>query len=345
MTPNQWNVLLEAVAGRANVPPAAFIADSPWLPGWCGHSIMDYYADDQVWLECNLAAIRRFPGAIFLPGFWAEYGMCTEPSAFGAPCVWQEHELPFAGPILREPEEIVHLRQPDPRHDGLLPFVLRRLVRMRPAIEREGHVLRFAVARGPLNIASFLMGATEFLMATKTHPEEMNRLLDRITDFLADWLRLQKEAVPTLEGIFILDDLVGFLSAADVRSLALPRLKRLFSAFDARIRFFHNDAHGLACAPCLAEAGVNLFNFSHEHGLSDMRARAGASVALLGNLPPRDVLAAGTPEQVREGVRAMVRDAGGARGLVLSCGGGLPPGVPTANLEAFLDEAQARPAG
>jgi len=23
---------------------------------------------------------------MFLPGFWSEYGMCTEPSAFGARC-------------------------------------------------------------------------------------------------------------------------------------------------------------------------------------------------------------------------------------------------------------------
>ena len=31
---------------------------------------------------------------MFLPGFWAEYGMCTEPSAFGAKLVWTEDDFP-----------------------------------------------------------------------------------------------------------------------------------------------------------------------------------------------------------------------------------------------------------
>ena len=31
---------------------------------------------------------------MFLPGFWSEYGMCTEPSAFGAKCVWYENAFP-----------------------------------------------------------------------------------------------------------------------------------------------------------------------------------------------------------------------------------------------------------
>jgi uroporphyrinogen decarboxylase len=74
-----------------------------------------------------------------------------------------------------------------------------------------------------------------------------------------------------------------------------------------------------------------------------MRQRAGPAVTLLGNLPPRDVLAAGTPDDVRKGVRAMMKPMPDLRRVVLSCGGGLPPGVPTANLEAFI--AAARTSG
>ena len=71
-----------------------------------------------------------------------------------------------------------------------------------------------------------------------------------------------------------------------------------------------------------------------------MRERVGPAVSLLGNIPPRDVLAAGSPEEVRRSVAEMKQalDNDFTR-VVLSCGGGLPPGVPTANLRAFLDEA------
>ena len=172
MTGQQWDQLLAVVNGEAIRPlPTGFIIDSPWLPGWAGYSILDYYGSDDIWLETNLKAIRRFPDTLFLPGFWSEYGMCTEPSAFGAKCIWHDHELPFAEKILETPEQMANLRKPDVHTDGLLPFMLGRLKRMRPAIEEEGHQIKFAVARGPLNIASFLMGTTEFLMALNDEPE------------------------------------------------------------------------------------------------------------------------------------------------------------------------------
>ena len=41
-------------------------------------------------------AVERFPDVLFLPGFWAEYGMRTEPSAFGAKCIFPDNEFPFA---------------------------------------------------------------------------------------------------------------------------------------------------------------------------------------------------------------------------------------------------------
>ena len=220
--------------------------------------------------------------------------------------------------------------------------MLRRLSRTRSAIESEGHAIRFAVARGPLNIASFLMGATEFMMAIKESPRETHALLTTITDFLCDWIRLQKEWFPTIEGIFLLDDLVGFLGKDDFAEFAFPYLKRSFGAIeDAKVRFFHNDAKGLVCAPHLAEIGINLFNFSFKHSLEEMRRLAGDRVTLLGNLPPRDVLASGTPEEVREGVRSMMEPLIDKRRVILSAGGGMPPNAPTANIEAFLEAAAA----
>ena len=338
MTDTQWRNFLAVLGGARLEPrPVGFIIDSPWLPGWTGISTLDYYTSEARWLEANLQALRRFPEVWFLPGFWSEYGMCTEPSAFGAKCTWHEHELPFAERILETPAQMVALRKPDVRKDGLLPFMLKRLQHTQQAIAAEGHAVRFAVARGPLNIATFLMGTTEFMMALKESPQETHALLDTITGFLCDWLRLQKEMLPSIEGIFLLDDLVGFLGKKDFAEFAAPYLTRAFHALDVPVRFFHNDAHGLVTAPFLADIGVNLFNFSFNHSLPQMRQLAGESVTLLGNLPPRDVLAGGTPEQVREGVRAMLASVTDDRRLILSVGGGMAPGTPTANIEAFIE--------
>ena len=100
MTDEQWEKLLAVIGGELVEPlPLGFIIDSPWLANWAGISMLDYFSSEQRWFEANLKAVRRFPEVIFLPGFWSEFGMCTEPSSFGAKCTWQENEMPFAGPI------------------------------------------------------------------------------------------------------------------------------------------------------------------------------------------------------------------------------------------------------
>ena len=273
---------------------------------------------------------------MFLPGFWAEFGMCTEPSAFGAKCRWHENELSYAEKIITDIQDVDSVGKPNPKTDGLLPFVLNRLKHYQGQIEQAGHVIKFAVSRGPLNVASFLMGSTEFLMAIRTNPDQTRKLLGIVTDFIIDWLDLQARTFPSIDGIFILDDIVGFLGEEDFKEAALPYLARIFQSLQTSVKFFHNDAAGLVCAPYLAQIGVNLFNFSYQHKLSEMKELTGNTVTLLGNIPTRDVLAAGTPEDVRNSVKAALDSVADKRRIILSCGGGMPPDVPTENIEAVL---------
>ena len=97
----------------------------------------------------------------------------------------------------------------------------------------------------------------------------------------------------------------------------------------------HNDAAGLITARYLSEMGVNMFNFSFNHSLDEIRRLAGDTVVLLGNIPPRDVMAQGTPDDVRNSIAASLATLEDKQRLILSCGGGMPPDAPTANIEAF----------
>lgn len=338
MTPEQWTMLLDAVEGRETKKPVTgLIIDSPWLPGWYGITTLQYYASGEYWFAANMKAVSEFPDVIFLPGFWSEYGMCTEPSAFGSKLIWNETSLPVAGKVIGDITGVRNISKPDPGKDGLLPMILLRLEEYHDRIREAGHEIRFAVARGPLNIASFLMGTTEFMMALMTNPDECHQLLQVITGFITDWLQLQKEKFPSIDGILILDDMVGFLDEGSCREFAIPALKEVFSAFPSGIRFFHNDASGIVSTPFLKEAGINLYNFSFEHPIAEIRKLAGDEVCLLGNLPPRDVLAAGPPEKIREKVKEMIASAGDPGRIVWSVGGGMPQGVSTENLRAFLE--------
>jgi len=340
MTDEQWDKLLAVIDGELVEPmPVGLIIDSPWLPGWAGISTLDYFSSEGMWFEANLKAVRRFPEVMFLPGFWSEFGMCTEPSAFGSKCCWQEDEPPFARKVAAGIAQVADLVKPDPKTDGLLPFVLNRLKHYRRQIEQAGHAIKFAVTRGPLNIASFLLDSTEFLIAIRTDPDRAHKLLGTVTDFIIDWLALQADTFSSIDGVLILDDIVGFLGPEDFKAAALPYLTRIFKSLDVAVRFFHNDAGGIVCAPYLEQMGVNLFNFSYEHKLAEMKELTSNAVTLLGNIPTRDVLAAGTPADVRDSVRAALEGVKDKSRIILSCGGGMPGGVSTENIEALISAA------
>jgi len=319
--------------------PVGFIIDSPWLPNWSGISILDYYTNDDLWFTANKKAIESFPECLFLPGFWAEYGMCSETSAFGVKCTFPANEFPFAQKSIEVLEDIDTLSQPDVKNDGLLPFMINRLKLNRQKIEDMGHKIRFSVSRGPLNIASFLMGTTELLTAMMTDPDRIHRLLRIITDFLIEWHDYQKEQLPTIDGILVLDDIIGFIGPEEFRQFALPYFKEIYQR-NVTVKFLHNDARCEASLPFLPEIGINLFNMGFEISINELKKRTENKIAMLGNIPPRDVLAQGTVKEVKKSVNNLVTSLEHPSHSILSCGGGMPPGVSTENIRAFIDAAQ-----
>jgi uroporphyrinogen decarboxylase len=338
MTDVQWNSLISVINGDTlSEIPVGFIIDCPWLPNWYGISLLDYFTSDELWLKANLAAIDTFPEVLFLPGFWSEYGMCTEPSAFGAKCIFLKNEFPFAEKIIKQPEDIDGLTMPNPETDGLLPFMLIRLVKAQPAIEAAGHRIRFSVSRGPLNIASFLMGATELMMAIVMDPERVHRLMRIITDFLKRWHELQRQTFPSIEGTMMLDDIVGFVGEDDFLAFGFPYIREIYDAASTKVNFFHNDADFRVSVRHYPDMGVNLYNPGIQMGVNEIKEATGNRLAVLGSIPPRDVLAAGTPEQVRQATSDLLNNLKDKSRFILSCAGGMPPGVLTENIRALLN--------
>jgi uroporphyrinogen-III decarboxylase len=339
MTDSQWNELLAVINGAPSArPPICFIIDSPWLPNWFGIDILDYFTNEALWFDANRKAIETFPEVIFLPGFWSEFGMCTEPSAFGAKCVFPQNEFPFAEKTIRDVAQIDDLTEPDPATDGLLPFMLNRLRSVRPRLEALDHKIRFSVSRGPLNVATFLMGTTEFLMALKTDPDKAHKLLRTITQFLIKWHALQRQTFPSIDGIFMLDDIVGFIGEQDFIEFGLPYLKELYAA-NVAVKFFHNDAECAKSISYYPEIGINLYNPGIFNTLAELRQMSANRLTILGNIPPRDVLAKGSPADVAAAVQKLLAETPDRSKLILSCAGGMPPGVSTANLRAFIEAA------
>jgi uroporphyrinogen decarboxylase len=314
----------------------ALIVDSPWLPNWAGVSTPAFLFDDTVWLDVYVRAQRELEGAVLLPGAWAELGMAAEPSGWGVPVRWPDRRTPEVRPSGLSIERLAEIETPDPEQDGLMPLVLRRYERMGPALRERGMAPRMAAARGPLTIASHLLGMTEFLMATLSERETAEALLDRTTELCIRWLEAQLARMEAPLGVLMLDDLTGLLSPDDAAAIAAPRLKRVFDRFPGLVHVFHNDTPNPAVYPALRGIGMDVFNLTHECDLAAARAALGPGVVLMGNLPPLDLLVRGTPDACRQATEVLLARLPEVGPVLVSPGGGISPGTPVENLQAVI---------
>ncbi|AOQ22839.1 Uroporphyrinogen decarboxylase [Moorella thermoacetica] len=337
MNLSQWSIIKKCVNMEELIQvPVGLIVDSPWIPGYVGISTMDYFTIPEKWLEANIKIIKDFPKIIFLPGFWVEYGMATEPSGFGCKINFYPDRTPTINHIINSPEEAEDIFVPNPQTDGLMPFVLNIYRNIEPKVKDLGRCIKVVAARGPLTIASHLMGVTNFLIGLKTDPANTHKLLKKTTTLAKNWLEAQAEVLSEVEGIMVLDDIVGFLSQDDYLEFAHPYLKEIFDAFPQCIKMYHNDSDNIVCFSYLQDLSINIFNFTHLQDIAKVRQLVGNKICLLGNIPPLDVLTNGTPDMVAEAAVNCLNQHGNKAGIILSAGGGTSPGTPGRNIHALI---------
>jgi uroporphyrinogen-III decarboxylase len=338
---DSWQRFKEAAGLREpGEVPVALIVDSPWLPGYAGIDTRDYYLLPDKWLDVNLGLLERFPGAVWIPGFWMEYGMAAEPSAFGARVHFYADRPPSIEPLVPDLAPWAGVKPANPAEDGLMPLVLRLYEVMEGRLQAEGLGIKMVAARGPMTVASWLMGTTALMTGVATNPGLVSRILEALTATIVAWLHAQLDTLRQPEGILLLDDLVGLVSKRHYTELIHPHLCRIFDEFEGLLRIYHNDTPCPHLLDALAKANFDVFNFSHQMDIGEVKARMGHRVAMMGNVPPLDVGVRGTPAEVVACARACLDKAAPGGGMILSFGGGVSPGTAAENVDALLSAAR-----
>ncbi|HML20553.1 MAG TPA: uroporphyrinogen decarboxylase family protein [Aggregatilinea sp.] len=341
MTTDWERFKIAAQGGEPDRVPVALIVDSPWLPGYAGMDTRDFFLFDERWLAAHKGLLDRFPGAVWLPGFWVEYGMAGEPSAFGVKMRFHDDSPPSIEPIVTDLEFWAeHISAADPQTDGLMPLVLRQYRTLDDQLRAEGLGVKMVAARGPMAVASWLAGISPLMLDLAMEPERVTKILETVTTTIIRWLHAQLDAVHDPEGILVLDDIVGMVSAATYEEWVQPHLQRLFGEFEGLIRVYHNDTPVKHLLDVLPNAGFDVFNFSHELDIAQVKVRVNGRAALLGNVAPLDLGVRGTPEDVYTAAQACLDAAAPGGGMILSFGGGISPGTPPENIDALLQAAR-----
>ncbi|HEY3756832.1 MAG TPA: uroporphyrinogen decarboxylase family protein [Opitutaceae bacterium] len=337
MRPEQWATFKRAARReKMDAVPMAMIIDSPWIPGYVGVKHMDFYLDPEVWFQSHLKIHREFPDIIFVPSWWMEYGMAAEPSVLGSKIKFWADNTPSEYHTLFHIEDIEKFPEYEVENDAFMALSLHRMRMHRQRILDHGYILPIATARGPMCTAGFVRSTTDFMIDLVEKPEWAHKLLDLCTRVIIDWLKAQAKAMgPTVEGIFILDDIVGFVNEDHYKEFCHPYLKRICDAFPKDwIKIYHNDADVNACLEHLPDVGFDVLNWGKQTDIADVIDRVGGKITLMGNVNPLEIGVRGTPEEVREATLEILEKSGG-KDIILSVGGGTSPGMPRANILAM----------
>jgi uroporphyrinogen decarboxylase len=342
MRREQWELFKKvAKLQPADRVPVSLIIDSPWIPGYFGIKHVDYYFDPQVWFHSNLRIMREFPEIIVFPSWWVEYGMAIEPSALGCRIRFFQDQPPVQMPVLHHLEDLDQFPAVDPQQDGLMCAALHRYQAQRARILEAGYVIPVVAARGPLCSAAFMRGLTQLMLDMTDNPSGVHKLMSYTTDTTIRWLRAQAEVIgSTIEGMFILDDIPGFLSRPHYLEFAHPYFKQVFDSFPrAWVKVYHNDANIGPFLEELADAGFDVLNWTYKLEFDEVRKRTGGKICLMGNIAPVEIGTRGAPQDVKRAVLDLFRKVG-REGIVLSLGGGVSPGMPGANILAMAEAAR-----
>ena len=227
----------------------------------------------------------------------------------------------------------------------VVPYVGEALGLLRRELAGNVPVIGFSGA--PFTLAAYLVegegGGREGFGAVKTmmfrDPESLDLLLGKLADAMADYLSFQIRS--GAEAVQIFDSWAGILSPADYRRFALPAVQRLIRGItgDRVPVIYFAPAAGHVLEDTIA-SGADVLGVCWRTPLDQARRRAGAGVALQGNLDPHALFA--EPDVVRERTLAVLDQAGDRPGHIMNLGHGILPDTPIASVEALVEAVASR---
>lgn len=313
-------------------------------------TINDYYFNPDYKLAAQIWPMENFPGLLTLPGVFYDFGLVVEPSGFGCPVTWFDHQPPSAGQCLDNFNQISSLKMPDFNKDGLFPKATEHykhlLGKLDPELARAYPVLQGGVlVMGPMETARAMVGASKFFLSLLTDPQAIKDLLAHVTKGLIAWLHCLEEINGGHRLIATVEHTPCQISLAHCREFFVPFVKKIRQAFPEAVFLYHNEGPGDHYMEELPGIGADIFH-CQDVDLIRAKKKLGSSLTLQGTLHPLHLLRDGSPEDVFNACMVcMDQAAAGGGGFLLSQGGGLasPEGTtPLENIRAILKAAQHR---
>lgn len=187
-----------------------------------------------------------------------------------------------------------------------------------------------------------MLGLPENVMYMASEPRVTLEMFERITEYK---IRLARELLKLDLPLYHHGDDLGFqtstfFSEGMFKELLLPYLKRLFRVYkDAGKKIaYHSCGNITRMIPHLIEAGVDVLEPVQPcMDLKYLKEAFGRDLIFWGGIDTQSVLPHGTPAEVREHVRFVIRTLGRGGGLIIGPSQEIMSDIPIGNIVAMVE--------
>lgn len=272
--------------------------------------------------------------------------LSVEAADFGQHMVYPEKSTPhpdYNRPVITSVEDYGHIKRIKLSEAKRMREFVRLCEIMTERVGLRGIVTGFVF--GPLGVLNMMRGAENLFKDCMTHPKEVMKACETITEVLIDFVRAQGEAgVPAVA----IDTLF-----ASANGLSKPLWEEIEGPFAREISMaikeqgllvgVHNCGHDLYFDAQIRSMEPDVISFAHLpddcNSRKELKKRYGDQVTLLGHIPT-PLLVHGSPKDVMEECKKQIDDLAPGGGYVLAPGCEYPPNIPLTNAFAMVNAAK-----
>lgn len=292
--------------------------------------VIDAVKDGDVHYQAVMALRKRFPQSVASTTIM---DLSMEAEAFGAEIVFDDNDVPtVSGRMLTSAADVEALQIPSLDVKRVPEYI--KANRLAAA---ELDVPLFGGCIGPFSLAGRLYDMTELMMAMYIEPDTANLLLDKCTQFILEYCKQIKASGSA--GVVMAEPAAGLLSNDDCQAYSSRFVKTIVDAVqdDNFVVMLHNCGNTGQCTKAMIETGAAALHFGNAIDMAKVLEEVPADIAVSGNINPVEIMKFGTPQQVEDVAKQLIKLAEKHNNFILSTGCDVPPETPFENIESLFN--------
>ena len=254
--------------------------------------------------------------------------LSLEAEACGCQVQYYQRDMPavLTHPV-RQLEDVLSLKIPDPEHEGRMPVILEVMSRLK----QKYALIKVATVTGPFTLALQLCGGAIYADAIKDPGK-----VDGVVKYAAKVVTRYSQALAGrgVDILIIAEPAVSQLSPRLYERFAQPFIKDIAGRVKKPV-ILHICGKAEHLVKFMPESGCAAFSVD-QVDMGRLAADLPRSLILVGNLSP-ELLRRGTTGEIETKTRELLRQTAARKEMIIAPGCDLAPDTPLENILAFVN--------